>query len=405
MKKHNTTSPPRLAALMIGAALLGLVSQSALALGTPAGTPITNTASLAYKVGTVVQTPIDSNTTSFVVDNKVNLTVAKVSDLATLVPGSTKKALAFTVTNNGNKSQSYKLTAVAGAATIDTMTNVLIYNDVNGDGIWDAGDTAYVDGAATVLADGFLKILIIADAPIGATNGQTAVYNLQAQTTDAGTTTVTANASAAADLPDTVQVVWADIALGSVGDSAPVPDGKHSASATYTIATSALTVAKTVTLLCDPVNGTTNPKNIPGAVVQYAITISNAPGAASATLTSLSDALAASLAWEPKLISGASTPANASTNCVSGFAGTAQSATTGFGVIGATGTTASGYLVPGLATQATTAGATATVGAGGTVSINYATLTAGIGIIPAGLAAGAMPANSAITVYFNAVVQ
>lgn len=36
------------------------------------------------------------------------------------------------------------------------------------------------------------------------------------------------------------------------------------------------TMAKTATLISDPVNGTTNPKFIPGAIVEYAITVTNA---------------------------------------------------------------------------------------------------------------------------------
>jgi uncharacterized repeat protein (TIGR01451 family) len=41
------------------------------------------------------------------------------------------------------------------------------------------------------------------------------------------------------------------------------------------VATANLVVAKTSTVISDPVNGTTNPKLIPGAVVEYAITVTN----------------------------------------------------------------------------------------------------------------------------------
>jgi hypothetical protein len=403
MKQSYRSKSPKLIALLVGAALLGLVSQNVLAAGTASGTSISNSASLTYSVGSVSQTPITSAAATFVVDNKVNLTVTKVLDNLTTTPGLANQVVAFTVTNNGNTAQRYALSAVQTSSVLtNPLTNVRIYLDVNANNAWDAGDTLYVNAGTflDVAPDASIKVLIVADAPAVETNGQTAVYSLLATTVTAGTTTVT-TATAGVDTAG-VDVVFADAMSGIAGDSATVRDGQHAASATYTIATSALTVAKTVTLLCDPINGATNPKNIPGAVVQYAITISNAAGAASATLTSLSDALAASLAWEPKLISGAG--ATPSTTCTSA-GGTQLSATTGFGVIGATGTTTSGYAAPGLAAQATTAGATAVGGAGGSVSINYATLTAGATIIPAGLAAGAMPANSAITVYFNAVVQ
>ncbi len=392
MKYIKTSISSKLVALLAGAALFGLVSQSALAVGTASGTVISNTATLSYSVSGVAQTGITSAASTFTVDNKVNLTVGTPVNLTT-VPGTTKQALAYTVTNLGNTTQRYALTANAGAATIVTMSNVAIYLDVNGNGIWDAGDTAYVDASTfgDVVAGGTLKVLIIADTPAGATNGQTALFNLQAQTVNAGTTVVT-TATAGANTAG-VDVVFADTA-GSID---AVTDGKHSASATYSIGSSILSVTKTVTVLCDPFNGSTNPKNIPGAVVQYAITITNAATAASsATLTSVTDALAGSLAWEPKLISGA----GAGAACTSAT-GVQLSATTGFAAVGATGTTTSPYAAPGLAAQATTAGATATAGAGGTVSINYATLASPTLVI----AGGVLPVNSVVTVYFNAIVQ
>ncbi len=45
-------------------------------------------------------------------------------------------------------------------------------------------------------------------------------------------------------------------------------------------ATATLTVVKTSLVISDPVNGTTNPKAIPGAVVQYAVTVTNTGTAA-----------------------------------------------------------------------------------------------------------------------------
>ena len=54
------------------------------------------------------------------------------------------------------------------------------------------------------------------------------------------------------------------------------------------LATATLIVEKTSTVISDPVNGTTNPKLIPGAIVEYAITVRNAgtgrPDTASITI-------------------------------------------------------------------------------------------------------------------------
>jgi hypothetical protein len=321
------------------------------------------------------------------------VTVAKVADAIAIAPNSTNQVLRFTVTNNGNTSQRYALTTTAGTSTV-TMGNARIYLD-NGTvpGAWDATDTLYVDASTfgNLAADASLNILIVADTPIAATNGQAAVFNLVATTVNAGTLVVTTN-PIAADTPLSVDVVFADLAGTASGDIAN--DGKHSASATYTVAAALLAISKTARVLCDPVNGSTNPKNIPGAAVQYAVTISNAAGAAAATLTQVTDTLVAQLGFDPKLISGAgATPA---TTCTSA-GGTQLSPTTGFGAVRGTGIVTI-YAAPGVAAQATTAGATVS---GGAVTINFATL--------AGTAYGAVNpvllADSYITVYYNAFVQ
>jgi uncharacterized repeat protein (TIGR01451 family) len=62
-------------------------------------------------------------------------------------------------------------------------------------------------------------------------------------------------------------------ANGSTTTSDPVT-GNNSSS--VTLATINLTVTKTSQVLSDPVSGTNNPKAIPGAIVEYSITVSNA---------------------------------------------------------------------------------------------------------------------------------
>ena len=63
-------------AALVAAALSSLVAvQDAVAAGTVANTTISNTATVNYTVGGVAQTPITSNTSTFLVDRKVNLNV------------------------------------------------------------------------------------------------------------------------------------------------------------------------------------------------------------------------------------------------------------------------------------------------------------------------------------------
>ena len=384
-------------AALLAVGMMFSLAQNAKAAGTASNTTISNSATLAYSVSGVSQTDITSTAATFVVDNKVNLTVAKVADAPTIAPGSTKRALAYTVTNNGNTSQRYALSYTAGAATISSMSNVAIYRDVNGDNLWDTNDTLYVDAGTfgNVLADGSLKILIVADTPAGATNTQTAVFNLVATTVDADTTTVTTT-TAGADTAG-VDVVLADIAGSAAGDGAR--DGKHSVSATYTVSASSLSVSKSVVLVCDPYNGVTvnNPKNIPGSITKWTILVSNGAGAADATLTTISDALASSLTHDSHL----SVPTNAAT-CVSA-AGTAESLSgKGFKV-----TTSGARNIGGVATQ--TIGFFTSANDADGVELNAGTITATFSaILPldgSHASAGLLKASETVSIIFNTTTQ
>lgn len=410
MKKHNTTSPPRLAALLAGAALLGLVSQSALAAGTASGTVITNLSTLSYTVGGVTQTPIGSSptgntlgvgtATSFAVDNKVNLTVVK-TDVAAIpvVPGATAKITTFTVTNNGNTTQDFALAAgqnVTGTAnpfgvplldtfdaTACTVSSIVV---VPGGGM--GTYTALDQHINALTADSSATVSVSCSIPATVVNNNLAVVNLLATAhADNAANTLGAVLLETANTQAGVEIVFADIA----GSDDAARDGAHSARDAYLVVSAIISVTKTVTPICDPFNGSASPKNIPGAAVQYAITITNT-GAAAATLSTVTDTLNAAVVFDPKLNSGA-LPA---TNCVSGNATNTLSGT-GFGAVAGVGATT--YAVPGLAAQAVTAGASFT---GQALTIDYATLASPA---TAALVTGVLPAGDFVTVYFNAFVQ
>lgn len=394
---RSTPANIGLAALLAMGLMFGLV-QNAKAAGTASNTTISNSATLAYTVGGVGQTDITSAAATFKVDNKVNLTVAKVAD-ANVIPSAAKQALAFTVTNNGNTSQRYALSVTAGAENFTTnIASTSIYLDVNADNAWDAGDTLYVDASTfgNVAADASLKILIVADITTPNTNGQTAVFNLVATTVDTGTTTVTLE-TAGADTPGSVDVVFADAAGSAAGDGAR--GGQHSVSATYTIASAAITVTKSATLLCDPYNATgATRKNIPGSMTRWTITVSNGAGGSDATLTTITDALAATTTHDAHLSVPDATPAN----CVSA-AGTAEGASgKGFKV-----TTSGARNIGGVAAQ-TTGYFTSANDADG-VELNAGTVTATFSaILPSDgghASAGLLKANESVSIIFNITVN
>ncbi len=296
--KYSTRSNPSNVGLvaLLAAGLMFGVAHNAMAAGIASGTTISNSATLSFTVGGVSQTSITSSAATFLVDNKVNLTVAKVSDL-TVTPGTNNQALRFTVTNTGNTSQRYLLTAVAGTENLDNdMTSVRIFRDSGSvTGSHDGTDTEYVNAGTfgDIAADGTLNVLIVANMPLSQTNSTTAIFHLVATTVAAGgtTTALTATSTSTADTAGTVDVVFADSAGSEPLSADAARDGKHSELATYTVSTSSLTITKTSVVHSDPVSSTTNPKRIFGAVVTYTITITNASGGAQATSVSISDSL------------------------------------------------------------------------------------------------------------------
>ena len=392
-------------------------SQSSWAAGTPSGTTINNLATLNYSVGAVAQPAIGSSptgnsvgagtNTAFVVDNKINLTVTTVDVAAvSVVPGQTNVVATFTVTNTGNTVQDYSL----AAANLATGTTVFTTNDNFDTGACStfvesgatAGYQAAQDTATFVdelLADATKTVYVVcASIPSSQVNGDQANISLTATTATGGTAGSQGAASVQTVGANTagIDIVFAD--PSTVANANGTDPGQTARDAigvardAFKVVSATLSVTKTVTPICDPFNGNANQKNIPGADVQYAITIVNT-GSASATLSTVADTLAATLAFDPRLNSGA-LPA---TNCVSGNVANTLSAS-GFGAKNGAGA-GPGVVAPGSATDAVLAGATV---AGQNITINFSTLTTAT--IAAGTASTLAPGNF-ITVYFNAFVQ
>ena len=392
-------------------------SQSAWAAGTASGTTINNLATLNYSVGAVAQPAIGSSptgnsvgagtNTAFVVDNKINLTVTTVDVAAvSVVPGQTNVVATFTVTNTGNTVQDYSLAALnlaSGTTVFSTLDNfdtgacsTFVESGATA-GYQAAQDTAtFVD---ELIADATKTVYVVcASIPNTQVNGDQANISLTATTATGGTAGSLGAASVQTAGANTagVDIVFAD--PSTVANANGTDPGQAARDAigvardAFKVVSANLSVTKTVTPICDPFNGNANQKNIPGADVQYAITIANT-GSSPATLSTLADALAATLAFDPRLNSGAS-PA---TNCVSGNVANTLSAS-GFGAKTGAGT-GTPVVAPGSATDAVLAGATI---AGQNITIDFSTLTTAT--IGAGTASN-LPANRFITVYFNAFVQ
>ncbi len=286
------------------AAMLSMSVSGAYAAGTVSGTNVESTASLSFSVNGTTSTATSTNT--FVVDNKVDLTVSTVDTQAVSVsPGTTSVILTFRVQNTGNTVQDYSLSALTTSTTAFSgdnavtdsydLSNVQVYVDTNGNNRYDADiDTlTYID---ELEPDQQKTVFIVADVPSDAVNDAIAVYDLEVQTAEGGS----ANTQGADILDDnknvaddatTVQIVFADGA-GSIDAQY---DGKFSSTDAWKIVTATVTVSKNSVVLSDLVNGTTNPKRIPGATVRYCYIVANAAGGADASGAIVSDTLDASV--------------------------------------------------------------------------------------------------------------
>lgn len=267
---------------------LGILGATpAFAAGTTAGQQIDNVATVNYQVGGVAQTAINSNTASFLVDRRVNLTVAEVGNATTSVaPGATAQVLTFTVTNTTNAALDLGLsvvqqtggTASHGGTDNFDVTTPGIFVDTNGNGSYDAGTDQAVTFLDELAADASRTVFIVSTIPAGRANGDVADLALVAQAREAGAAgtqgavvTQTAGANTAA-----VDTVFGD----GAGTNDVARDGQASDDDDYTVVAPVLAITKQFRVVSDPFNGTTNPKLIPGATVEYCIVVANTGAAA-----------------------------------------------------------------------------------------------------------------------------
>jgi hypothetical protein len=294
----------RLSAAASLLAVAAAVATPANAAGTTAGSTITNNVSVAYQVGGVSQTAVTASDT-FTVDRKINLTTAEIGNLTTSVsPGQTSAVTSFTVTNSSNAPLDFALsasqqvggTAVHGGTDSFDTTNVKIYVDTNNDNVFSVGDTqvTYLDQVA---ADATIKVFVVSDVPLGLATGAVADVRLTAtasEATAAGSLGATVTQTSGANTAG-VDTVFADTIAG--GNTAR--DGISFANDDYTVSAAAVTATKVSRIVSDPFNGSTNPKLIPGAVVEYCIAVSNGAGSADATSVAISDTLPTATTYEP----------------------------------------------------------------------------------------------------------
>lgn len=260
------------------------------AVGTAAGSDITNTASATFTDPGGTPRTVSSNTATLRVDEILDVTVVAndAANVAVTTPAS-DRVLSFTVTNTGNGSETYMLSTVAnlGGDQFDP-SNVRIYLD-DGDNVFNsATDTLLVAGSndPVLAADASVRIFVVSDIPSSLSDGDTGLVRLVAESKTAKTQT-----PAVIDTPGT-----AFAGLGTNGGDAVVGSTQAYASKDngYAVAQVATSLAKSQSVL-DPFG---NANAVPGAVITYTLTFT-ASGSGNLTGAKIVDAIPAGTSYQP----------------------------------------------------------------------------------------------------------
>lgn len=300
---------------------------------TEAGTSVENTFTLDYDVGTVSQPQITNDPdlagpgvevqgteTLFTVDRKVDHVITATNSILDAAPGSTA-TLTFTLLNEGNDTQSYSfdLDDLDNAGgTFDAGTVTIAYaldadNDGNPDGPFDSIDELPTGGAATPgtdLTDDVPKgdrVLIQVSGVVAASepDAATDTITITAQARDPedwaleGASGSQGDVTAADTGANNVIGVAQNVLADDTGVAAVEADtdGLHAAEGTIRVTSPDLTAVKAVTAItetpaiCATDAAVANAKAIPGACVEYTITVVNTGATATASNLDLQDIL------------------------------------------------------------------------------------------------------------------
>jgi uncharacterized repeat protein (TIGR01451 family) len=290
-----TRSVQVIRAFSVCAGLLLLVPQIGWAAGTPSGTTISNSATLTYVIGAGPVITANSNAVSFLVDEKINLSVLG-GATTNVVPGATAQATAFTVTNLSNSPLDFNLavtSVIAGDNFDPTACSAFVENGATA-GYQPAQDTAtFIDELA---ANANVTVYAVCDIPASVVTANTALVGLTATargtfTGPNGTYVATGgsvgaiiNQTAVADTAGSVDIVFAD----GAGTEDPARDAAYSAHNTYSVTVPVvMSLTKTVTSVVDP-NGTG--VLMPNAVMTYQI-VADLTGSGTVTNLVITDPL------------------------------------------------------------------------------------------------------------------
>lgn len=295
------------------------------AAGTAAGTPVTNTATLNYQINGLDQTAVEAQDT-FNVDIKVDFALTR---LLTTEPNETSleadnvTVASVQITNDGNSPTSFIIDATNETGTtldingttytdnIDTGTTYSYYLDdpINGTpGVLDAADTLLSGPTAEIPADETVTVFVtVPKAEITGVDQDVALSSItvngvastidgmtyQLDTDDNDPTNGSVDDAANPNGATTIEVVFADT---DQDNSETLIDALQLVFPNLEGDGTISNLTKESAVISDPLNGTTNPKAIPGAIVEYTITLTNT-GTADATNVVVTDLIPANTTY------------------------------------------------------------------------------------------------------------
>ena len=277
--------------LVIATASIGFASP-VFAAGTAAGSTISNTATATYNDTIGNSNTVNSNQVDLRVDELLDVTVAATDpgDVVT-APGSTNQILGFTVTNNGNGPESFRLTAnsALGGDQFDPATTAIYLDNTNPGqgtvGVFDPGvDILYIAGSNDPLLQSdasptgsSLNVFVVSSIPGGVANGDRAQVTLTAAA-------VTGTGPAGTSFAGAGQG-GGDAVVGATGADS-VDDGF------YVVQSATISFLKSQSVV-DPFGGT---KVVPGSIITYTL-VATINGTGTLTNVVVSDAIPANTTY------------------------------------------------------------------------------------------------------------
>lgn len=148
-----------------------LVTAPAHAVGTPAGTTISNTASISYSDASANTFSVSSNVVDVTVSSVFTVSVSCAADQSTNSNSTTNYAC--TLTNTSNAANTFALSA----ASIPGWSSAVIF-DTNGDGVRQGGEITATATTGALAADATYRFFLGVTVPANTANSTTSVATL-----------------------------------------------------------------------------------------------------------------------------------------------------------------------------------------------------------------------------------